>query len=147
MTKVAMQGAFIGSIGLSSFVFRTMWNNGKNTIYEETQYLKTDVGLCTALDGIKELECDDEFNVILRELDAMFAMIYTNNSLATQWNVNRTIHRITENIKKMCDRQKRSTDVKILTACVHCEQDHIPAIEARLQDIMYNYLLDHSATL
>lgn len=142
VTKVAMQGALVGSVSLSSYVFRHfMWRNGSNTLFEETTYLKNEPNLCISLTELKKLGNEGMFWAIVGELELMLKTLNEDKSQAMPWIVNRMIHDIMLHSKQLCDSAKRSKDLDVLTACVDCVADHIPAIESCLEDVLHNLLL------
>ena len=142
ITKVAMQGALVGSVSLSSYVFRHfMWNNGSNTLFEGTTYLKNEPNLCIPLMELKKLGNDDMFWRLVQETELMFKTLNEDTSQSMPWIVNRMIHDIITHAKQLCDSAKRSKDVDVITACVDCTSDHIPALESYFEDALYNLLL------
>lgn len=140
ITNFAMKGVLVGSVSLSSFVYKSMFAK-ENTMFKNTKYLKNHAILCSALEGIWRLKENEKLEQITLKIEWILQMFNENGDSSTPWIVNRLCHNVVMDIKNLCDKCKRSKDIEVLNVCVDCEDEFVPAIESQFEMLLHNLLL------
>ena len=142
ITKVAMQAALAGGVGMGTQVFKKMFKRKNTEIIENTLFLKHNSTLCEALNGIYLLKRDDEFNILVHEIENILREMNNPSTKASQWVINRKMYNVINYINKMLENSKSSKDDSVIIAYLDTQSDHLPLIESQFEMLMHNFLLE-----
>tara|TARA_B110000046_G_scaffold175316_1_gene199872 strand:+ start:1964 stop:2419 length:456 start_codon:yes stop_codon:yes gene_type:complete len=131
--------AVVGTGALVAKHVRTQFRS-KHARTAHTRYVHANNTLVNIVRAFDELCLPDELTELVNMLDD--ALHITHEHTVNERSVNRFHRAIFQHARNMMERARRSKNASVIGTCIQISQEELPSLEATLDALLHNYILD-----